>query len=71
MESRIKREKQVVEKMISLYCRQCEGNVKLYPSFQELLQYAHLRLSRCPFGEKKSTCRKCKELFKFMSLKFL
>nr|MBP8870902.1 nitrous oxide-stimulated promoter family protein [Bacteroides sp.] len=24
-----------------------------------LLEYAHMRLSRCPFGEKKNTCRLC------------
>lgn len=58
--SRIEREQKVVEQMIRLYCREREGNVELCASCQELLQYAHARLSRCPFGERKTTCRLCK-----------
>lgn len=56
---RIKEEKEVVEKMIRLYCRKKEGNAELCPSCQELLEYAHCRLDRCRFGEKKPTCKKC------------
>lgn len=56
---RIEEEKRVVEQMIHLYCKYYEGNDTLCASCQELLQYARERLSRCPFGDKKSTCRKC------------
>lgn len=56
---RIEDEKRVVELMIRLYCSKCEGNAVLCASCDELLKYAHARLSRCPFGEHKSTCRKC------------
>ena len=56
---RIEEEKRVVELMIRLYCRHKEGNAELCESCKVLLEYAHARLSKCPFGDKKSTCRKC------------
>lgn len=59
MVSPIEQEKKTVEQMIRLYCRRKEGNKELCPSCSKLLEYAHARLSRCPFGEKKSTCRLC------------
>lgn len=59
MPSRIEQEKQTVERMVRLYCRKKEGNKQLCPQCEELLGYARTRLSRCPFGENKSTCRQC------------
>lgn len=59
MKSRIVEEKQTVEQMIRLYCRHKEGNLELCDTCRTLLQYAHERLSRCPFGNQKSTCRRC------------
>lgn len=55
----IEREQYTVEQMIRIYCRYKEGNKTLCPACQELLHYAHNHLARCPFGEKKSTCRSC------------
>lgn len=57
--SRIEEEKQTVERMIRLYCRKKEGNAGLCASCAELLDYARARLSRCPFGEQKKSCRQC------------
>ena len=57
--NRIAREKETVELMIRLYCRKKEKNTVLCPDCEELLRYAHARLDRCPFGEKKSSCKKC------------
>lgn len=57
--NKIEREKATVEKMIRLYCRHKEGNRDLCAECRELLEYAQKRLSRCPFGKEKSTCRKC------------
>lgn len=57
--SRVQREQQTIEQMITLYCRKKEGNKELCSQCKELIEYAHTRLSRCPFGEKKSTCRLC------------
>ena len=56
---RIEEEKAVVELMIRLYCRQCEGHTELCPSCSELLNYACSRLDRCRYGEQKPTCKKC------------
>ena len=57
---RIEKEKRIVEIMIRVYCRHREGNRELCDSCRELLEYAHARLSRCPFGSAKSSCRKCR-----------
>ena len=57
--NRIDQEKRVVELMIRLYCRKKEKNVTLCPQCEELLRYAHARLDRCPFGEKKKACKQC------------
>ena len=56
---RVAHEKKVVELMIRIYCRKKEKNAVLCPDCEELLRYAHTRLDRCPFGEKKSSCKKC------------
>ena len=57
--NRISREKRTVELMIRLYCRKKEKNRTLCPACEELLHYAHARLDRCPFGEKKSSYKQC------------
>ena len=62
--NRITREKKTVELMIRLYCRKKEKNQTLCPSCEELLHYAHARLDRCPFGEKKSSCKRCTDVYK-------
>lgn len=56
---RVAHEKKVVELMIRIYCRKKEKNASLCPDCEELLRYAHARLDRCPFGKKKSSCKKC------------
>lgn len=58
--SRIEQEKQTVRQMIHFYCRHKEGNKELCAACSELLEYALARLSKCPFGEEKKTCRLCK-----------
>lgn len=57
--TRIEEGKVVVEQMIRLYCYKKEGNEHLCPHCQELLNYAHNRLSKCVFGNEKGTCKKC------------
>lgn len=54
------REKKVVEQMTRLYCRKKEHNKELCPSCAGLLAYATERLDRCPFGDKKGACKKCR-----------
>lgn len=58
--SRIKKEKGIVELMINLYCEKkhnCRG--VSCSECNELLEYAHRRLSLCKFGDDKSSCIKC------------
>lgn len=57
--NRIEREKHTVARMVRIYCRHKEGNRLLCPDCEALIQYAVTRLSKCPFGEAKTTCRKC------------
>ena len=57
--NRIAREKETVELKIRHNCRKPEKKTVLSPATVELLRYAHARLDRCPFGEKKSSCKKC------------
>ena len=57
--TRIRQEQEIVAQMVRIYCRQKEKHTDLCPDCKELLQYAHARLSHCPFGEKKTTCRLC------------
>lgn len=57
---RMQREARTVEAMIHLYCRDHHGG---HPTpcaaCRELLAYAHSRLHRCPFQERKTTCGTC------------
>ncbi len=65
---RILREKNVVSIMIHKYCigqghdrnkSASSGTVDLCTACLDILQYAHLRLERCRFGEEKTTCEHC------------
>ncbi len=58
----IEREKRTVERMIKLYCRHKEGNRVLCCNCKNLKEYAFARLDNCPFGDNKSSCKKCKVL---------
>jgi len=57
---RIRREKKTIEAMVRYYCKKKhEAKDELCPECAEFLNYAFLRLDKCPFQEKKSTCGKC------------
>ncbi len=45
--------------MIGLYCRLKHSQKTLCEDCRNLENYAHDRLERCPFGEKKPVCKKC------------
>lgn len=57
--TRIEKEQRTVEQMIRIYCRHKDKSDELCPDCQALLEYARMRLTKCPFGEKKTSCRKC------------
>ncbi len=60
---RIARDKKTVAAMTDMYCRDHHPSYKdargLCPECRELLDYARVRLDRCPFGDGKPTCAKC------------
>lgn len=54
------KEMQVVELMIGLYCRKKHHTATgLCSDCRELLEYAKLRRSKCPWGDDKPFCSNC------------
>ncbi len=57
---RLAREGRTIEAMIQINCHGKHGTKReLCSECQELLDYALLRLDKCPFQELKSTCVNC------------
>jgi len=57
---RLRREEKTVAAMIHLACRDQHGSKgELCDECGELLEYARLRLAKCPFGADKPTCQQC------------
>jgi len=60
MQPRMKRERQTVEYMIDIYCRDHHRTRgKLCDECRELAVYTLFRLKNCPFQENKTTCGNC------------
>ncbi|PKO08512.1 MAG: hypothetical protein CVU40_15140 [Chloroflexi bacterium HGW-Chloroflexi-2] len=60
MHPRLQREQKTVDLMIELYCKeQHKSTDELCLDCQKLKDYAHLRLEKCPYQEKKTTCANC------------
>ncbi|MGY5871430.1 MAG: nitrous oxide-stimulated promoter family protein [Candidatus Thorarchaeota archaeon] len=59
--SKIQKEKETVEKLISLYCekKHKSSSKALCSECQILVEYSHERLEQCQYQEEKPTCRKC------------
>lgn len=58
--NRHKGDTQTLVAMVGIYCRDKHGGTEPpCPECRELLDYAELKLSKCPFGENKPTCAKC------------
>jgi len=57
---RLVREEKTVAAMIDIYCRAHHGTRgELCDDCNEMLDYARLRLSACPYQEDKPTCANC------------
>lgn len=56
----IRKEKEIVSKMISIYCSRVHRHEQLCEECNNLEKYAHQRLSLCRFGEEKTACSNCK-----------
>lgn len=57
--SRIDREKEVVGRMIELYCKKRLGMTEVSEEYKALEMYAHKRLDMCKFGNDKPACKQC------------
>jgi hypothetical protein len=58
---RIKREKKTIEAMVQIYCKNHHEHRggELCEECSSFFEYAKMRLDKCPFQEKKTTCGKC------------
>ncbi len=58
---RLARERLTMSKMVGMYCSaRHDGSADiLCESCQEFLDYAEIRLEKCPYGEDKPTCANC------------
>ena len=60
MIKRLAREHLTMSKMTGIYCADHHDNSdELCASCQEFLDYAKVRLRKCPYGEDKPTCANC------------
>lgn len=49
-----------VQGMVHIYCRQQHGTlIGTCVECQSLIEYAQMRLDRCPYGQNKPTCNQC------------
>ena len=55
-------EKKTIAVMIKIFCqaKHRAGRGQLCSKCQQLLQYAQLRIDKCPYGATKGPCSKCK-----------
>ena len=54
------KEKRMIKEMISLYCCKKHHSRHLCTECNELLNYANMRIDKCPFMGTKTFCSKCK-----------
>lgn len=52
-------EKETLQAMIRLYCRQNHSHKPLCEDCSKIWSYAEERLAKCPFGVEKPTCQNC------------
>jgi len=57
--NRLARENQVVQTMITVYCRKKHHQKTLCPECDQLLKYAKERIDHCPEGDEKRFCSNC------------
>ncbi|WP_210499268.1 nitrous oxide-stimulated promoter family protein [Vibrio crassostreae] len=59
---KLEQEFKTVKLMVEIYCKahhENTDNKSLCEKCQELIEYANVRLDRCPYGDAKPTCNKC------------
>lgn len=55
---RIKRERNTIKVMVEIYCKN-KHKSNICTDCQSLLDYANLKLSKCPYKKDKPTCKNC------------
>lgn len=61
LDKKRKDELRVIEMMIQIYCKKKHGHKHdLCEECQELLEYAKMRIEKCPFMEEKTFCSNCR-----------
>ena len=60
-DTRLARERLTIGKMVGIYCaaHHASSGHPMCESCREFLDYAELRLEKCPYGEDKPTCANC------------
>ncbi|MDQ1266901.1 MAG: hypothetical protein QG635_2054 [Bacteroidota bacterium] len=57
--NRINRERKTLEKMFRIFCREHHSGKPICDDCRKLLDYAFMRLDKCPFGVDKPVCNVC------------
>lgn len=57
--TKVKKEKAVVDVMISIYCKSNHKSKSLCKDCQNLQLYVHTKIDRCPFKPEKTYCSTC------------
>lgn len=59
IQNRRETEKNIIAKMIMIYCRGNKHEQTLCDKCKELVDYAQQRIDACKYGEQKTFCSKC------------
>jgi hypothetical protein len=57
--NRILREKNTIDRMIAIYCKNHNKNESLCDVCEAILEYVHHRIESCRFGACKPACSRC------------
>ena len=58
--SRLQREHRTMQKMVAIYCADRHADSETpCPECEAFLDYAEVRLDKCPYGAEKPTCANC------------
>ena len=55
----LERERLTIRKMVDIYCKDHHGADQLCDDCAVFMDYAEVRLDKCPFGQEKPTCSNC------------
>lgn len=61
LSGKLLREFETISAMVKIYCKAHHTDAEQHPCEEcaSFIEYAHVRLDRCPYGQDKPTCNKC------------